>query len=211
MWEVSRGAVKLAAAMAFLAIAPVHMTTTAVAQTTTIQQNISGFNLPGVTLPQGHDEVRAADGTTCRSAVGGNGAYVDMGLIGNPERTGETEGSLSAYGRLVVPLGAMNRKRIDCTKLYDLEVARLEMELKLMQMGLGRGMAPVGEGSSTSDASPIDGTAPKAVETTSSVPPKPDEGVKVAALQSNKSVDDDPSDDWADDGWTKEGLEKKKN
>lgn len=211
MWEVSRGAVKLAAAMAFLAIAPVHMTTTAVAQTTTIQQNISGFNLPGVTLPQGHDEVRAADGTTCRSAVGGNGAYVDMGLIGNPERTGETEGSLSAYGRLVVPLGAMNRKRIDCTKLYDLEVARLEMELKLMQMGLGRGMAPVGEGSSTSDASPIDGTAPQAVETASSVPPKPDEGVKVAALQSNKSVDDDPSDDWADDGWTKEGLEKKKN
>ena len=48
-----------------------------------VYQNVQGFNLPGVQLPQGADEVRAADGTTCRSAVSGNGAYLDLGVIGN--------------------------------------------------------------------------------------------------------------------------------
>ena len=154
MWEVSRGAVKLATmALAALVFSGVK----ANAQDTTINQNISGFNLPGVTLPQGHDEVRAADGTTCRSAVGGNGAYMDLGVIGNPEQTTNGDGSFSAYGRIVVPLGA-NRKRVDCTRLYDLEVARLEMELKLMQMGLNRGIAPVSEGSSSHAAETPAGT-----------------------------------------------------
>ena len=148
MWEVSRGAVKLATmALAALVFSGVK----ANAQDTTINQNISGFNLPGVTLPQGHDEVRAADGTTCRTAVGGNGAYMDLGVIGNPEQTTNGDGSFSAYGRIVVPLGA-SRKRVDCTRLYDLEVARLEMDLKLMQMGLNRGIAPISEGSSSHSA-----------------------------------------------------------
>ena len=34
-----------------------------------------------VTLPQGQDEVRAADGTTCSSAISGSGAYLDIGVI----------------------------------------------------------------------------------------------------------------------------------
>ena len=33
-----------------------------------LNQNQTGFTLPGVTLPQGQDEVHASDGTTCRSA-----------------------------------------------------------------------------------------------------------------------------------------------
>lgn len=149
--------------------------------------------------------MRAADGTTCRTAVGGNGAYVDMGVIGNPERTGESEGSVSAYGRLVVPLGAMNRKRVDCTRLYDLEVARLEMELKLMQMGLGRGMAPVGS-SSADSGTPLDGN------TTAGTPPIPDTNdkeIKIAKLEQNNTVKES-GDDWDEDGWSTDGLKKKK-
>ncbi|MEM1378612.1 MAG: hypothetical protein AAGG69_14610 [Pseudomonadota bacterium] len=96
-----------------------------------------GFSLPGVTLPQGHDEVRAADGTSCRSAVGGSGAYLDIGIIGNPNDLGASQ---SAYGRIVIPLGLKRRNRLDCSKLYDLEVQRLQTELQLMQMGLDRGV-----------------------------------------------------------------------
>ncbi len=92
------------------------------------------FQLPGVSLPSGHDEVRAADGTSCRSAVGGSGAYLDVGVIGNPNNLSSSQ---SAYGRLVIPL-AMPRKRLDCTELYQLEIARLRVELELMQMGVGR-------------------------------------------------------------------------
>ncbi|MEL6920551.1 MAG: hypothetical protein AAFO77_05930 [Pseudomonadota bacterium] len=97
----------------------------------------SGFSLPGVTLPSGHDEVRAADGTTCRSAVSGSGAYLDIGIIGNPQDLGASQ---SAYGRIVIPLGWSRRNRLDCSKLYQLEVDRLATELKLMQMGLAGGV-----------------------------------------------------------------------
>lgn len=117
----------------------------------------NSFQLPGVSLPSGSDEVRAADGTSCRSAIGNGGAYLDIGVIGNPgaltgssDSSGiDTSSTTSAYGRIVIPLGR-SRKRVDCTRLYDLEVRRLEMELRLMEMGLGR---PVEGTAATSDES----------------------------------------------------------
>ncbi|UDL88361.1 hypothetical protein LGH82_24970 [Mesorhizobium sp. PAMC28654] len=97
-----------------------------------LNQNENGFNLPGVTLPQGQDEVHAADGTTCRSAVSGSGAYLDLGVIrGN----NQTDNGIATYGRVVIPIGSQP-KRLDCSRLYELEVQRLEMELKLMKMGV---------------------------------------------------------------------------
>jgi hypothetical protein len=77
-----------------------------------LNQNESGFNLPGVTLPQGQDEVHAADGTTCRSAVSG----------------------------------------VDCSRLYELEVERLQLELKLLKMGLGADGQTASVAASTSTA-----------------------------------------------------------
>lgn len=98
-----------------------------------LNQNENGFNLPGVTLPQGQDEVHAADGTTCRSAVSGSGAYVDLGVIrGNSQSNND----VATYGRVVIPIGR-TPKRLDCSRLYELEVERLQMELKLLKMGLG--------------------------------------------------------------------------
>jgi len=86
MWKIFRRAHSIAITFAVIAVAALSMGGEANAQSTTINQNISGFNLPGVQLPQGSDEVRAADGTTCRSAVSGSGSYLDVGLIGNPEQ-----------------------------------------------------------------------------------------------------------------------------
>lgn len=98
-----------------------------------LNQNESGFNLPGVTLPQGQDEVHASDGTTCRSAVSGTGAYVDLGVIrGN----NQSNNDVATYGRVVIPIGR-SPKRIDCSRLYELEVERLQLELKLLKMGIG--------------------------------------------------------------------------
>jgi hypothetical protein len=100
-----------------------------------LSQNQTGFTLPGVTLPQGQDEVRAADGTTCRSAVSGSGAYVDVGVIrGNSSSFDASD--FATYGRVVIPIGRQ-RSRINCTRLYELEVERLQMELKLLKMGIG--------------------------------------------------------------------------
>ncbi|RVD72001.1 hypothetical protein EN751_12405 [Mesorhizobium sp. M4A.F.Ca.ET.029.04.2.1] len=100
-----------------------------------LNQNQTGFTLPGVTLPQGQDEVHASDGTTCRSSVSGSGAYLDVGVIrGN--NSSQSNSDIATYGRVVVPIGR-TPKRVDCSRLYELEVERLQMELKLLKMGLG--------------------------------------------------------------------------
>ncbi|EKF20952.1 hypothetical protein [Nitratireductor pacificus] len=99
-----------------------------------INQNQTGISLPGVSAPGGFDEVRASDGTTCRAAMGGSGAYVDSGVIGSGLNSGSQ--SLSAYGRLVVPLGT-RPTRLDCDRLYQLELRRLELEVKMLESGLG--------------------------------------------------------------------------
>ncbi|TPM26340.1 hypothetical protein [Mesorhizobium sp. B2-3-5] len=122
-------ALTIALAIAAASTAP----TAAQEQIYNLNQNENGFNLPGVTLPQGQDEVHASDGTTCRSAVSGSGAYLDLGVIrGN----NQTDNGVATYGRVVIPIGR-TPKRLDCSRLYELEVERLQMELKLLKMGLG--------------------------------------------------------------------------
>lgn len=100
-----------------------------------LNQNQTGFTLPGVTLPQGQDEVHASDGTTCRSAVSGSGAYLDVGVIRGNSNS-QSNSDLATYGRVVIPMGR-KPKRVDCSRLYELEVERLQLELKLLKMGLG--------------------------------------------------------------------------
>lgn len=100
-----------------------------------IKQNQTGLTLPGVAPPNGYDEIRAADGTTCRSAaLAGNGAYVDSGVIGGG-LDGNTNNTISAYGRVVIPLGE-RVPRLDCDRLYKLELERLQLEVQLLKRGL---------------------------------------------------------------------------
>ena len=120
-----------------------------------LNQNENGFNLPGVTLPQGQDEVHASDGTTCRSAVSGSGAYMDLGVIrGN----NQTDNGVATYGRVVIPIGR-TPTRLDCSRLYELEVQRLQLELKLLKMGLG-GDGPTGSVATSAPAAATAAASP---------------------------------------------------
>lgn len=128
MWTVLRSA------GGFIGLALVCVSTCALADSNYIQNNQQfGVNLPQAALPNGSDEIRTSDGSSCRSSVGGDGAYMDVGVIGSPEST-DANASAAAYGRLVIPLG-YKAKRLDCTKLYNLEIQRLKMELELARMG----------------------------------------------------------------------------
>ncbi|WP_367718666.1 hypothetical protein AB2N04_10250 [Nitratireductor sp. GISD-1A_MAKvit] len=98
-----------------------------------INQNQAGISLPGVSSPSGFDEVRAADGTTCRASMSNGGSFIDAGVIGNGVH--DDRASLSTYGRLVIPLGRQP-KRLDCDRLYQLELRRLQLEVKLLEQGL---------------------------------------------------------------------------
>lgn len=92
-----------------------------------------GMYLPSVAIPHSNDEVRASDGTACRSSMASNKGYLDVGAIGNQDPARDTT-SASVYGRVVMPLGE-KPQRIDCSVLYNLEVERLRMELELARMG----------------------------------------------------------------------------
>ena len=133
MWEIS-GNTRRAIIISTLAVGIFYGQ--ALANDTNFYQSNTqfGVNLPNAALPSGSDEVRAADGTSCRSAVGGNGAYLDSGVIGSPGGNGLGETG-AIYSRVVIPLGETPR-RLDCGALYDLEVQRLRAELQLARMGL---------------------------------------------------------------------------
>ena len=65
---------------------------------------------------------------------------LDIGLGSNVPMRGtrigrKDEGEAIAYARVVIPLGE-RPERIDCKRLYDLEIQRLEMEIELMKMGM---------------------------------------------------------------------------
>jgi hypothetical protein len=139
MWEILRKTSWLTTAALSMCL-----TTQAISQTATVNNNNQsfGFNLPHSQMPNGFDEVRTSDGTTCRSSMSGNGAYFDLGgITSRPSTTGESE--TAAYGRLVIPLG-QRPNRIDCTSLYQLEIDRLRHELMLAKSGArgATGVAP---------------------------------------------------------------------
>lgn len=153
-----------------------------------VQQQQNGFSLPGVSLPQGQDEVRAADGTTCSSSIAGSGAYFDVGVIRGNNARSATEG-LATYGRFVIPLGS-KAKRLDCSHLYKLEVERMRMELDLLRMGVGRDITTGSTGSTDETERPQ----------ADAVPAKP--AVRKVAAGKKKSKN------WASEGWTTGDLRR---
>ena len=92
--------------------------------------NQQGFNLPSAPRPTGQDIVRGSGGISCQSAVSGSGPMLDMGVIGTDDPFGRD--STSVYGRISVQLGK-RPGRVDCTRLYDLELERLRLELSLLR------------------------------------------------------------------------------
>ncbi len=102
----------------------------------------------GIYLPQspvgpgGEDSIETAEGTRCRQSINNNGAYADVGVVGNKSQRPDTPNSFLvnqnsdyalAYMRVTIPLGA-KPKRIDCTRLYDMEIARLKREIELLKL-----------------------------------------------------------------------------
>jgi hypothetical protein len=97
--------------------------------------------------PGGEDTIETASGTRCRQSINSNSGYVDLGVAGSagsgvPEagRGGNVFVSIAdrdrealAYARVTVPLGK-KPKRIDCSRVYELEIERLRQEIELLKM-----------------------------------------------------------------------------
>lgn len=127
------------------AIALVSLGSTAVAQDVgpaaqpiVIPSQSSLFNQNSINLPQapivtGQDIIRGADGTSCQSAVANSGPFLDIGVMQSEDVYRRDTAAL--YGRVVIPIGRRT-ERVDCTKLYELEIARMKMELEVLRMGV---------------------------------------------------------------------------
>ena len=88
----------------------------------------------GVTLPQqgggnyNYDEIQSSTGARCRQGMGSN-IVGEVGVIG--EDNGNLEDSGAVYGRIIYYFGAP--ERIDCSRLYEIEIETLRRELELLQ------------------------------------------------------------------------------
>ncbi len=105
-----------------------------------------GFYLPPAPSGSGgEDSIETASGTRCRQSINSNGAYLDVGMAASrstdrqpdPYRIGQVHQDRGTdalgYARMIVPLGK-KPARIDCARLYELELARMKREIELLKM-----------------------------------------------------------------------------
>ena len=113
-----------------------------------------GIYLPSAPQgPGGEDTIESASGTRCRQSINSNKGYVDLGVAGSVRSevpTGSRDpGSVFpngvfvtindrdrealAYARVTIPLGKQPR-RIDCSRIFELEIDRLRQEIALLKM-----------------------------------------------------------------------------
>lgn len=101
-----------------------------------------GLLLPSPPVgPGGEDAITTSEGVRCSQSINSSGGYLDFGVAGGDlsnyatAGTGAGDQSAIGYARIIIPLGASPR-RLDCARLYDLEIARLRAEIEMLKVGL---------------------------------------------------------------------------
>lgn len=99
--------------------------------------------LPQAGMNYQSDRFRAGE-LDCSNAIG-SATQLEMGVTGiiakgDPYGSTAQVGDIGVYSRIVIPLGKRVRSRIDCNRLYELElrakqleVMKLEQELKALR------------------------------------------------------------------------------
>jgi hypothetical protein len=90
--------------------------------------------------PGGEDSITTSEGVRCSQSINSSGGYVDLGVAGgdlNNNYYSQNQGQQSAigYARVIIPLGTPPQ-RLDCNRLYELEIQRLKAEIQLLQIGV---------------------------------------------------------------------------
>ena len=105
---------------------------------------------PGIYLPPapqgpgGEDTIETQSGTRCRQSINSAEGYVDVGIAGSSASGVPSGGNVFisiterdrqalGYARVTLPLGK-KPKRIDCSRIYELDINRLREEIALLKM-----------------------------------------------------------------------------
>ena len=102
----------------------------------------------GIVVPGGgsgsfnYDEIRTSSGTSCRQALGTN-IRAEFGVVDSESKStniyhdaarfndGRSSFGTGAYARVTYDIGS--KKRLDCSRLFEIEIAMLKAELEMMR------------------------------------------------------------------------------
>ena len=110
---------------------------------TVVNAESSSLNLALPSTPGNYqsDKFRAGE-LDCSNAIGSatNLEFGVTGIIANGDYTATNEyingpktGDVGVYARITVPLGKIARSRIDCNRLYELELQKKQLEVYKLQ------------------------------------------------------------------------------
>jgi len=107
------------------------------------QSSSSSLNLtlPSPVQNYQSDKFRAGD-LDCTNAIG-SATNLEFGTTGILNNSEDSFGSprvddVGIYARIVIPLGARAKNRIDCSKLYELELIKKRLEVEKLQAEISR-------------------------------------------------------------------------
>ena len=97
----------------------------------------SSLNLaiPGSPMNYQSDQFRAGD-LDCSNAIG-SATQLEFGVTGIIDKDmGNQIGNVGVYSRIIIPLGKRVKSRIDCNKLYELELRKKQLEVQKLEQEL---------------------------------------------------------------------------
>jgi hypothetical protein len=105
--------------------------------TPVLADSSSSLNLaiPGSSMNYQSDQFRAGD-LDCSNAIG-SATQLEFGVTGIIDKDmGNQIGDVGVYSRIVIPLGKRVKSRIDCNKLYELELRKKQLEVQKLEQEL---------------------------------------------------------------------------
>jgi hypothetical protein len=105
--------------------------------TPAIAQNSLNLALPSSPQNYQSDKFRAGD-LDCSNAIGSatNLEFGVTGIINQDDFSGDPIKDVGVYGRITIPLGRIAKERINCNKLYELELEKKRLELMKLEREL---------------------------------------------------------------------------
>jgi len=101
------------------------------------------LQLPGVSGNYQSDKFRAGD-LDCSNAIG-SATNLEFGVTGLIDKGGydpvynqdlNTDTDVGVYARITIPLGKRTKSRIDCNRLYELELRKKQLEVMKLEKEL---------------------------------------------------------------------------
>ena len=103
--------------------------------------NSLSLSLPNSSTGYQSDKFRAGE-LDCSNAIG-SATQLEFGVTGiiqggsNPLDSKKV-GDIGIYSRIVIPLGKRAKSRIDCNRLYELELQKKELEVMKLQQEINK-------------------------------------------------------------------------